>query len=83
MKDVVLETRDMTTRPPGYYWIEWTERADAEFVGSRPGPLVGEWTGKVWWFTRLSACRFDCEVQVLGACVDPAQHPIIQQRGAA
>ena len=56
----------MSERTPGYYWIDWTDRADADLVESRPGPLVGQWDGKVWWFARLQAYRFDCEVKVLG-----------------
>ena len=42
----------MSTRKPGYYWVTWSELADADLVTRRPGPLIGHWDGRVWWFVR-------------------------------
>jgi hypothetical protein len=54
----------MSKRTPGYYWVDWTD--DIVVSGCRrPGPLVGEWDGKAWWFPRTETYRFDCEVKVL------------------
>lgn len=52
-------------RTPGYYWVEWSESADKDLVARRPGPLVGEWDGRVWWFSRIEAYQFDCDVAVI------------------
>jgi hypothetical protein len=62
----------MPLRAPGYYWITWTDLADADWVARRPGPLVGQWDGEVWWFVRSDIYRFDCEVEVLDEI--PAPH---------
>jgi hypothetical protein len=63
----------MPARAPGYYWVTWSERADAEFAARRPGPLIGHWDGGAWWFIRCDAYRFDCEVEVLGKALAPPQ----------
>jgi hypothetical protein len=55
----------MQLRMPGYYWVTWTDLADADWVARRPGPLIGQWDGRVWWFVRSDVYRFDCEVVVL------------------
>ncbi|MGA2942582.1 MAG: hypothetical protein ABSE50_11160 [Xanthobacteraceae bacterium] len=52
-------------RKPGYYWINWTGLADPSLATRRPGPLVGEWDGKVWWLSRVQAYQFDCDVTVV------------------
>jgi len=61
----------MPDRERGYFWIEWSGLADDELRGRRPGPLIGEWDGRVWWFHRMSAYRFDSEVRVLGPALSP------------
>jgi hypothetical protein len=66
----------MAERQPGYYAVIWTDFADVELRNCRPGPLVGEWDGKYWWFTRMDAYRFDCEVEVIGELIEPRQIPI-------
>lgn len=63
----------MTQRQPGYYWIAWTDFADIELRNSRPGPLIGEWDGKRWWFVRMDAYKFDCEVEVIGSMLFPSE----------
>lgn len=63
----------MVLRTPGYYWVTWTDLADADCVACRPGPLVGQWDGKVWWFFRSDVYRFDCEVEVLDEISSPPQ----------
>jgi hypothetical protein len=70
----------MTDRKPGYYWVNWTDRAEPHLIERRPAPLVGEWDGKVWWFARLDAYRFDCEVSVLGECVAREVEPLSSGR---
>jgi len=70
----------MTERHPGYFWVNWTDRADADLIERRPAPLIGEWDGRVWWFARMPAYRFDCEVRVLAEC--PVPEPIVSVNGA-
>jgi hypothetical protein len=55
----------MIERVPGFYIVEWSDLADPELVARRPGPLVGEWDGRVWWFSRTQAYQFDCDVKVI------------------
>jgi hypothetical protein len=55
----------MVTRPFGYYWVTWSSWADQETVAGRPGPLLGQWDGKVWWFPRLDRYFFETEVTLL------------------
>jgi len=61
----------MSQRMPGYYWVTWTDLADADCVARRPGPLVGQWDGEFWWFFRSDVYRFDCEVEVLDLILAP------------
>lgn len=69
----------MPLRTPGYYWIKWTDLADADCVARRPGPFVGQWDGKVWWLFRSDVYRFDCEVEVLDRIPFPARRAISTQ----
>ncbi|HXW25165.1 MAG TPA: hypothetical protein VEK73_10480 [Xanthobacteraceae bacterium] len=62
----------MSNREPGYYWVTWTDRADADLAARKPGPLISQWDGRVWWFVRSDVYRFDCEVAVLGSLLMPA-----------
>jgi hypothetical protein len=55
----------MMDRTPGFYLVEWSDLADPELAARRPGPLVGEWDGRVWWFSRMQAYQFDCDVKVI------------------
>ena len=58
----------MSERNAGYYWIDWTDRADPDLIEHRPAPLVGQWDGKgPGGFARMETYRFDCEVRVLRA----------------
>lgn len=66
----------MPLRTPGYYWITWTDLADADCAARRPGPLVGQWDGEVWWFFRSDIYRFDCEVEVLDEISAPCRQAI-------
>lgn len=68
----------MFTREPGYYWIAWSERADAELAAPKPGPLIAQWDGKVWWLIRSDVYRFDCEVDVLGAALAPPRQSMLR-----
>jgi hypothetical protein len=61
----------MTARELGYYWVTWTDLADEELVACRPGPLIGRWDGKGWWFVRSDVYRFDSEVKVLSDVLVP------------
>lgn len=61
----------MPKRKPGYYWIVWSEHADPALAAHRPGPLIGQWDGTVWWLIRTDVYRFDCEVEVLGSTLSP------------
>jgi hypothetical protein len=72
----------MPLRMPGYYWITWTDLADADWVARRPGPLVGQWDGRVWWFVRSDVYRFDCEVEVLDQIPAPDQQAVLLQPSA-
>lgn len=63
----------MLNRQPGYYWITWSELADAELAARNPGPLIAQWDGDVWWFVRSDVYRFDCEVKALGSALAPRQ----------
>jgi hypothetical protein len=66
----------MAQREPGYYPVVWTDFADIELRTRRPSPLVGEWDGKYWWFTRIDTYKFDCEVEVIGDLIEPQQTQI-------
>jgi hypothetical protein len=61
----------MSMRTPGYYWVTWTELADEEVARRRPGPLVAQWDGDVWWFIRSDTYRFDSEVDVIAEIPQP------------
>jgi hypothetical protein len=61
----------MSERQPGHYWITWSDLADADVAARKPGPLVAQWDGRVWWFFRSDVYRFDCEVEVLGSVLAP------------
>jgi hypothetical protein len=63
----------MVQRQPGYYWIVWTDLADLDLRNCRAAPLIGEWDGRFWWFTRMEACKFDCEVEVIGRLLGPRE----------
>ena len=65
----------MTERALVYYWVEWRNGWVDDEPQSRPGPLVGEWDGKVWWFTRLESYRFDSQVEVVAECPLPPLRP--------
>jgi hypothetical protein len=69
----------MKHRDKGFYWVEWTHFADAQLVARKPGPLMGEWDGRYWWFTRMHAYCFDCEVRVLSERLQPptSEKPIL------
>jgi hypothetical protein len=58
-------------RKRGFYWVEWTNFADSELVQRRPGPLVGEWDGRYWWFARMQTYRFDSEVSIVADRLSP------------
>lgn len=66
----------MAQRQPGFYAVVWTDFADIELRNRRPGPLIGEWDGRYWWFTRMDAYKFDCEVRVIGDLLAPRQAAI-------
>ncbi|HTP93513.1 MAG TPA: hypothetical protein VMJ52_17345 [Xanthobacteraceae bacterium] len=68
----------MSKRDPGYYWITWTDRAEPEFARRKPGPLIAQWDGSVWWFVRSDAYRFDCEVEVLGDLLPPTHRRFLR-----
>jgi hypothetical protein len=61
----------MFQRKPGYYWVAWSERADEELALRRPGPLVAQWDGTVWWFVRSDTYRFECELEVISEISAP------------
>jgi hypothetical protein len=63
----------MAQRQPGYYAVVWTDFADVELRNRRPGPLVGEWDGRYWWFSRMDTYRFDCEVEVVSDLIETRQ----------
>jgi hypothetical protein len=65
----------MTERAPGYYWVEWRAGWVDDEPKHRPGPLVGEWDGQVWWFTRFDTYRFASQVEVIAECPTPAVVP--------
>jgi hypothetical protein len=65
----------MTERAPGYYWVDWRAGWVDDEPDRRPGPLVGEWDGRVWWFSRLDTYRFDSQVEVIADCPAPAARP--------
>jgi hypothetical protein len=66
----------MTERAPGYYWIKWRDAWVDDEPLRRPAPLVGEYDGKVWWFTRLDTYRFDSQVEVIAQCPTPS--PLVE-----
>jgi hypothetical protein len=66
---------ERNTRAPGYYWVNWSKWADSELAARRPGPLVGEWDGKVWWFSRVDAYQFDCDLIVISNLSLPRDAP--------
>jgi hypothetical protein len=73
----------MFEREPGYYWIAWSERADTELAARKPGPLVAQWDGKVWWLVRSDVYRFDCEVEVLDSALAPPRQSFLRPMPAA
>jgi hypothetical protein len=68
----------MFKREPGYYWITWNERADADLAARKPGPLVAQWDGNVWWLIRSDVYRFDCEVEVPSGALAPPQQRVLR-----
>jgi hypothetical protein len=70
----------MTERAPGYYWVEWRAGWVDDEPQHRPGPLVGEWDGRVWWFTRFETYRFASQVEVIAECLAPAVQPNLNSR---
>lgn len=72
----------MPLRTPGYYWVTWTDLADADCIARRPGPLVGMWDGEFWWFFRSDVYRFDREVAVLDEISAPPRHALSKQPSA-
>jgi len=58
-------------REQGHYWVCWTDRADKEVSERRPGPLMGLWDGKVWWFHQVDRYYFDCELRTLSQRLAP------------
>jgi hypothetical protein len=68
----------MFKREPGYYWIRWTELVDADLAARKPGPLIAQWDGEVWWLVRSDVYRFDCEVEVLGGRLAPPQQSFLR-----
>jgi hypothetical protein len=68
----------MFKREPGYYWITWNDRADADLTALKPGPLVAQWDGNVWWLIRSDVYRFDCEVEVLGGALAQPQQRVLR-----
>jgi hypothetical protein len=72
----------MPIRKPGYYWITWTDLVDADLAARRPGPLIGQWDGKLWWFVRSEVYRFDCEVKVLEEILTPPEHNLVPRQSA-
>jgi hypothetical protein len=66
----------MALRTPGYYWVTWTDLADADCAARRPGPLVGHWDGAFWWFFHSDVYRFDCEVEVLDEISAPSRQAV-------
>jgi hypothetical protein len=73
----------MLNREPGYYWITWSERADAELAARKPEPLIAQWDGSVWWLIRSDVYRFDCEVEVLGGALAPPRPSFLRPVSAA
>ena len=67
----------MSGRQPGYYWVTWTKLADEEVALRRPGPLVAQWDGAVWWLIRSDTYRFDSELDAIGQIrqLAPAEFP--------
>jgi hypothetical protein len=61
----------MSERTPGYYWVTWTKLADEEVALRRPGPLVAQWDGDVWWLIRSDTYRFDRELVVIASIAEP------------
>ena len=63
----------MTEREPGYYWIVWTDLADVEVTAKWPGPLLGQFDGRYWWFARMEVYKFDREVEVISSMLVPLE----------
>jgi hypothetical protein len=61
----------MAERERGYYWVRWSSWIDAETAASVPGPSLGLWDGRAWWFARKDRYYFDTEVVVLSECLRP------------
>jgi len=61
----------MSGRQPGYYWVTWTALADEEVALRRPGPLVAQWDGAVWWLICSDTYRFDSELEAIGEIPQP------------
>jgi hypothetical protein len=62
----------MSKHAPGYYWVQWRTGWVDDEPERWPAPLVGEWDGQVWWFTRLETYRFASQVEVIAECPIPA-----------
>jgi hypothetical protein len=79
-----LEVEAIMERHAGYYWIVWTDLADTELRIRRPGPLIGEWDGRFWWFARMDVYKFDREVEVIGTMLHPQENASLAEpsRGA-
>jgi hypothetical protein len=70
-------------RPCGYYWVTWSSWADQETAAGRPGPLLGQWDGKVWWFSRVDRYFFDADVTVLSDAIRPPAPVLVQPHALA
>jgi hypothetical protein len=73
----------MATRPCGYYWVTWSNWADADTTACRSGPLLGQWDGKVWWFPRMDRYFFDAEVVVVSDHIRPPVAAVAQPQAMA
>jgi hypothetical protein len=61
----------MVQREHGYYWVCWSNRANAETARRLPGPLLGMWDGEGWWFVRIDRYYFDSHLVVLSERLAP------------
>jgi len=46
--------------------------ADPDLTLIKPGPLIGEWDGQVWWLNRVRSYQFDCDVRVISTLRFPS-----------
>jgi hypothetical protein len=72
----------MKNRDRAFYWVEWTQFADAELVESKAGPQVGEWDARYLWFACMQTYRFDREVNVLSECLPSPEAVLAPDRTA-